>query len=300
MTTQFPSIAEHPLIGTVQRIGVAAHHAGHLPSWKVAVEELMRTGSLDAVFATTTLAAGVDFPARTVVVTQSSIRKARDFTDFTASEIQQLAGRAGRRGKDWWDLPSSLRHPISTDGLDQRTHRAPEPIHSQFVISYPMVLNLLKAHPREQIQSILAKSFAQFQLNQRTAILETQTRRTARRDGTVRTTGLLGLDHTVADFRPGSETKKAPRARSQTRITGCRSAAEFSHTGTGIGLVRGRGIILRQYRSKGQHAPMVTLLREGGALNECPASIVTQVFDRTYECEETSIYPWTTPQPWST
>src|SRR6267378_2437250 len=64
---QYPSIAEHPLIPTVQRIGVAAHHAGHLPSWKIAVEELMRHGCLDAVFATTTLAAGVDFPARTVI-----------------------------------------------------------------------------------------------------------------------------------------------------------------------------------------------------------------------------------------
>ena len=56
----------------------------------------MRHGCLDAVFATTTLAAGVDFPARTVVVTQSSIRKARDLADLTVSEIQQLAGRAGQ------------------------------------------------------------------------------------------------------------------------------------------------------------------------------------------------------------
>ena len=63
-----------------------------------------------------------------------------------------------------------------------------------------------------------------------------------------------------------------------------------------MGLIRGRGIILRQYRSKGQHAPMVTLLRDGGSLNECPASIVTQVFDRTFDCEETSAYPWCTPQ----
>ena len=97
---QYPSVAEHPLLPTVRRIGVAAHHAGHLPSWKIAIEELMRQGCLDAVFATTTLAAGVDFPARTVVITQSSIRKARDFTDLTIGEVQQIAGRAGRRGKD--------------------------------------------------------------------------------------------------------------------------------------------------------------------------------------------------------
>jgi len=60
----------------------------------------MRHGCLDAVFATTTLAAGVDFPARTVIITQSSIRKSRDFMDLTIGEVQQIAGRAGRRGKD--------------------------------------------------------------------------------------------------------------------------------------------------------------------------------------------------------
>src|SRR5262245_64406422 len=87
---QYPSIADHPLIPTVQRIGVAAHHAGHLPSWKIAEEELMRNGCLDAVFATTTLAAGVDFPARTVIITHSSIRNARALTDFTIGEVQPL------------------------------------------------------------------------------------------------------------------------------------------------------------------------------------------------------------------
>ena len=73
-TQDFPSVEHHPLIPVVQEFGVAAHHAGHLPSWKIAIEELMRQGLLDAVFATTTLAAGVDFPARTVVITQSSVR----------------------------------------------------------------------------------------------------------------------------------------------------------------------------------------------------------------------------------
>src|SRR5207249_9261649 len=100
LTASYPSLQDHPLRKTVTTCGVAAHHAGHLPSWKIAIEELMRRGCLDAVFATTTLAAGVDFPARTVVLTQSSVRKTRDFTDLTIGEIQQIAGRAGRRGKD--------------------------------------------------------------------------------------------------------------------------------------------------------------------------------------------------------
>src|SRR6185295_8919631 len=170
---QYPSIAEHPLVPIVERIGVAAHHAGHLPSWKIAIEELMRQGHLDAVFATTTLAAGVDFPARTVVITQSSVRKTRDFTDLSIGEIQQLAGRAGRRGKDLVGFAIITPSPyIDLNVIIKGLTGHPEANDSQFVIAYAMVLNLLKAHPVDQIQAILARSFAQFQLNQRAETLE--------------------------------------------------------------------------------------------------------------------------------
>ena len=170
-TKEFPSIANHPLIPVVQDYGVAAHHAGHLPSWKMAIEELMRQGLLDAVFATTTLAAGVDFPARTVVISQSSVRKSQDFTDLTVSEIQQLAGRGGRRGKDFVGFVVVTPSPyIDLHVLGKGLTGHPESIDSQFVVSYPMVLNLLKAHTIDQIEGLLAKSFAQFQLNQRAAV----------------------------------------------------------------------------------------------------------------------------------
>src|SRR5438046_6432129 len=173
LIAQYPSIGEHPLVPTVQRVGVAAHHAGHLPSWKIAIEELMRHGCLDAVFATTTLAAGVDFPARTVIITQSSIRKSRDFVDLTIGEVQQIAGRAGRRGKDLVGFAIVTPSPyIDLDVLTKGVTGPPAAINSQFVISYPMVLNLLNAHALDQIQPILAKSFAQFQLNQRAEVLE--------------------------------------------------------------------------------------------------------------------------------
>ena len=98
LTAIYPSLHDHPLRKIVTACGVAAHHAGHLPSWKIAIEELMRRGCLDAVFATTTLAAGVDFPARTVVLTQSGVRRDQDFTDLTIAEVSQISGRAGRRG----------------------------------------------------------------------------------------------------------------------------------------------------------------------------------------------------------
>ncbi len=293
---QYPSIAEHPLIPTVQRIGVAAHHAGHLPSWKIAVEELMRHGCLDAVFATTTLAAGVDFPARTVVITQSSIRKARDFTDLTIGEVQQVAGRAGRRGKDLVGFAIVTPSPyidlgVITKGLTGQ----PEAINSQFVISYPMVLNLLKAHPLDQMQAILAKSFAQFQLNQRAEVLERKLdaiHRQLEPYGPRVCTDWIS-QWQLFDHVRRQRTHRTPMRRHEPPEVAARF--HFLTTGRVAGLSKSRGVVLRQYRSKGQKSPMVTLLRPGGAITECPAAIVTEVFDHVLDCVEAPVYPWCTP-----
>jgi superfamily II RNA helicase len=292
---QYPSIADHPLIPTVQRIGVAAHHAGHLPSWKIAVEELMRQGCLDAVFATTTLAAGVDFPARTVVITQSSIRKSRDFTDLTIGEIQQIAGRAGRRGKDRVGFAVITPSPyIDLSVLTKGLTGHPEAVDSQFTITYPMVLNLLKAHPHEQIQSILAKSFAQFQLNQRAEALE---RKLDVLHTQMEPYGPRVCTDWITQWQAFDQARRRKGAHHQTSRREPPEVAarlQFLTPGRVIGLGRGRGIVLRQYRSKGQRNPMVTVLRSDGAVTECPASVVTEVFDRVLECEEAPAYPWCT------
>ena len=294
---QSPSIAEHPLIPTVQRIGVAAHHAGHLPSWKIAVEELMRSGCLDAVFATTTLAAGVDFPARTVVITQSSIRKARDFTDLTIGEVQQIAGRAGRRGKDLVGFAIVTPSPyIDLTVLTKGLTGHPEAINSQFVISYPMVLNLLKAHPLDQIQPILAKSFAQFQLNQRAEVLEQkldELHRQLEPYGPRVCTDWIS-QWQLFDHVRRQRTHRTPVRRNEPPEVAARF--HFLTPGRVAGLSKSRGVVLRQYRSKGQKSPMVTLLRHGGAITECPAAIVTEVFDHMLDCAEAPVYPWCTSE----
>ncbi|MGE3978667.1 MAG: helicase-related protein [Nitrospira sp.] len=293
ITIQHPSIAEHPLIPIVRRIGVAAHHAGHLPSWKIAIEELMRQGHLDAVFATTTLAAGVDFPARTVVITQSSIRKSRDFTDLTIGEVQQVAGRAGRRGKDHVGFAIVTPSPyidlaVLTKGLTGQ----PEAINSQFTISYPMVLNLLKAHPHEHIQGILAKSFAQFQLNQRAELLEqkldavhVQMEPFGPRVCTDWITQWHTFDHARRHRHTRHQTHRSEPPAISARLP-------FLTPGRVVGLGRGRGIVLRQYRSKGQKNSMLTILRPDSAVTECPVTSVKEVYDRTYDCSETPTYPW--------
>ncbi len=290
---QHPSIAEHPLIPIVRRVGVAAHHAGHLPTWKIAIEELMRQGHLDAVFATTTLAAGVDFPARTVVITQSSIRKSRDFTDLTIGEVQQIAGRAGRRGKDHVGFAIVTPSPyIDLTVLTKGLTGQPEAIDSQFTISYPMVLNLLKAHPHEHIQGILAKSFAQFQLNQRAELLE-------RKLDAIHVQMEPFGPRVCTDWISQWQTFDHARRHRHTRHQSHRSESPeisarlpFLTPGRVVGLSRGRGIVLRQYRSKGQKNSMLTVLRPDSAVTECPVTSVKEIYDRTYDCMETSAYPW--------
>ena len=296
LAADYPSIVDHPLIPVVQRFGVAAHHAGHLPSWKIAVEELMRKGHLDAVFATTTLAAGVDFPARTVVITQSSVRKAKDFSDLTIGEIQQLAGRGGRRGKDLVGFVIVTPSPyIDLHVLAKGLTGFPEPIESQFVISYPMVLNLLKAHPVDHIEGILAKSFAQFQLNQRAEVHQSH---------------LDSVHEHLKPFGPRECTDwisqwqvydLARRRKSQRRPVPYRDtpalAAQlpFLTSGRVVGISKGQGVVLRQYRSRGQRYPMVSVLRSNGTITECPAILVTQIYDRLLEFTSTRSYPWCTP-----
>ncbi len=293
ITVQYPSIAEHPLIPIVMRIGIAAHHAGHLPSWKIAIEELMRQGHLDAVFATTTLAAGVDFPARTVVITQSSIRKSRDFTDLTIGEVQQIAGRAGRRGKDHVGFAIVTPSPyIDLTVLTKGLTGQPEAIDSQFTISYPMVLNLLKAHPHEQIQGILAKSFAQFQLNQRAELLEQKLdalRAQMEPFGPRVCTDWITQWHTFDHARRHRHTRHQTHRSESPEIS---ARLPFLTPGRVVGLSRGRGIVLRQYRSKGQKNSMLTVLRPDNAVTECPVTSVKEIYDRTYDCAETPTYPW--------
>ncbi len=290
---EYPSIAHHPFIPIVEQYGVAAHHAGHLPSWKIAIEELMRKGCLDAVFATTTLAAGVDFPARTVVITQSSVRKAKDFMELTVSEIQQLAGRGGRRGKDFVGFVVITPSPyIDIGHIAKGLTGNPEPIDSQFVTSYPMVLNLLKAHTIDHIQPILEKSFAQFQLNQRANTFETK---------------LDGIDQELTDYgqrecadwiTQWQSFELAKRRRSHRFVKIPHETAEvnarlsFLTPGRVVALSRERAIVLRQYRSRGQAHAMLTVLRSRGRIVEYPAGSVTEVVDQIIDLVEIKSFPW--------
>lgn len=159
---QNPEIRNHRHWDTIIRGGIASHHAGHMPAWKLVIEKMMSAGLLDAIFATATVAAGVDFPARSVVITAADRRSSRGWESLTASELQQMTGRAGRRGKD------KVGFVIAAPSLHQNPQRIaellsarPDDLKSQFRATYTSLLNLLDAFGSfAQVREIAERSFA--------------------------------------------------------------------------------------------------------------------------------------------
>jgi len=146
------------------RRGIAAHHAGMLPTFKEVTEELFTRGLVKAVFATETLALGINMPARTVVLERLVKWNGEAHVDVTPGEYTQLTGRAGRRGIDVEGhavvLWSSGIDPASVAGLaSTRTY----PLRSSFRPSYNMAVNLVGQVGRERARVLLESSFAQFQ-----------------------------------------------------------------------------------------------------------------------------------------
>ncbi len=143
---------------------VGAHHAGQLPGWKLLIETMMEKGALEAIFSTSTVAAGVNFPARTVVLVQSDRFDGRAFRDLTARDLHQMIGRAGRRGKDRIGFALVLPGPYQDPGLVLALRDAPpEPLESRIHINFSMTLNLLLSHEPEEVRDLLGRSFAAFQ-----------------------------------------------------------------------------------------------------------------------------------------
>ena len=144
--------------------GVAAHHAGMLPAFKECVEETFVRGLTKVVFATETLALGINMPARSVVLEKLVKYNGETHADITPGEFTQLTGRAGRRGIDIEGHAVVLWQP----GLDPRAvaglaSRRTYPLRSSFVPTYNMAVNLVGRVGKDHARTLLEQSFAQFQ-----------------------------------------------------------------------------------------------------------------------------------------
>jgi ATP-dependent RNA helicase HelY len=259
--------------------GLAAHHAGMLPTFKEVVEELFVAGLVKAVFATETLALGINMPARSVVLEKLVKWNGEAHVDVTPGEYTQLTGRAGRRGIDIEGHAVVLWQP----GLDPRqvaglASTRTYPLRSSFRPSYNMAVNLVGTVGREPARALLESSFAQFQADRSVVGLARQVSRNLEglegyQEGM---TCHLGDVHEYDDLRQairGRESELASTSSAQRRAQAAKSLEQL-RPGDVIAVPHGRRSGLAVVIDPGLGAPgqahplVVTADRWAGRLSE--------------------------------
>jgi len=272
--------------------GVAAHHAGMLPVFKETVEELFSAGLIKVVFATETLALGINMPARSVVLERLVKWDGQRHADLTAGEYTQLTGRAGRRGIDVEGhavvLYSTGLDPVALAGLaSRRTY----PLKSAFRPTYNMAVNLLSTTDVARAREILETSFAQFQADRAVVGLARKTRKLSEAmEGYAKS-----MSCHLGDFeeymrlrqRVSQREKELSRARSKAQREAIYDVVSQLHRGDVIRLPRGRrrghAVVLERPEIHAD-GPMLTVLTDDARLrrlidNDIPygTRVVTQV-----------------------
>jgi superfamily II RNA helicase len=207
LTSETPHLERHHQLWHLRNLAVGAHHGGQLPAWKLILEVLMTEGLLEAVFATSTVAAGVNFPARSVVFFHSDRFNGRQFVPLTPTEFHQMIGRAGRRGKDRIGFAVTVPGPtMDVEAIPKLLASTPSGVLSRAQISFSMVMNLLLSHTPQEIERLLERSFA--------AYVQAQGRhRTLRRDFARHLAFLQRHGYAAADGTPTDAGRWASQLR---------------------------------------------------------------------------------------
>ena len=245
--------------------GIAAHHAGMLPTFKEVVEELFAAGLVRAVFATETLALGINMPARTVVIERLDKWNGETHADLTPGEYTQLTGRAGRRGIDVeghavvaWQPGLD---PAAVAGLaGTRTY----PLSSSFRPSYNMAVNLVGWAGRQRAAALLESSFAQFQADRAVVGIARQARRARQAIEAAGASCELGDFGEYAALRRKLSQLEADQSRR-------RSAARWAEALRSLEQLR-RGDIIRV--PSGRRAGVAVVLDHGMNGNDLPLPLV--------------------------
>jgi ATP-dependent RNA helicase HelY len=260
------------------RRGFAAHHAGMIPAFKETVEDLFVRGLVRAVFATETLALGINMPARTVVLERLTKFNGQSHADLTPGEYTQLTGRAGRRGIDVEGHAVVLWAPEVDPGrvaglASTRTY----PLRSSFRPSYNMAVNLVGQMGRADARRLLDSSFAQFQADRGVAGLTHQVRRndTALREHEQRLRCHLGdfQEYALLRRRLGEREAELSREGARARRAGVAQSLEALRPGDVIRVPAGRRAGLAVVLDPGVHPRddprplVVTEARWGGRLS---------------------------------
>lgn len=286
-----PEIGRHRHRGILLKAGVASHHAGHLPAWKLVVEKMMSKGLLNAIFATSTVAAGVDFPARTVVVSNADTRGNEGWRPLGASELQQMTGRAGRRGKDNVGFivlaPGRFQNPQQ---IAELLESPSDPLESKFRATYSSLLNLLDAFGSfGQVRGIAEKSFAFRETSHKIASFEKKADRIRENISAAVGSAAPGLGiEAVTAF----ELLTSARRRIQEKLPETR--AELRRRWLRKNVVQGR-IISRAKKGNrfllviSVHGDKVVTLRDDGRGSNMSLAQVKRVYQKKYPVAEKSL-----------
>ncbi len=236
--------------------GIAAHHAGLLPVFKEVVEELFTEGLIRAVFATETLAVGVNMPARTVVIERLDKWNGETHANLTPGEYTQLTGRAGRRGIDVEGHAVVIWQPGSDPGAaaglaSTRTYQ----LTSSFRPSYNMAVNLVGQVGRESARSLLESSFAQFQADRAVVGVARQLRRS--RQALEGHSGAMSCD--MGDFA-GYISLRRELSDREAELARSRSANRRAETDRSLGRLRPGDVI----RVPGGRRAGIAVVLDGG------------------------------------
>lgn len=168
LTAKNSRIKTHRQLRFIKHCAIGSHHSGQLPAWKMLLETLMTEGFLDAIFATSTVAAGVNFPARTIVFLNSDRFNGKEFLPLNSTEFHQMTGRAGRRGMDKIGFAVAIPGRFMDIRLIAKLiNSQPSDVTSQIRINFSMALNLLVSYDLNQIENLLKKSFASYLIAKR-------------------------------------------------------------------------------------------------------------------------------------
>ncbi len=247
--------------------GIAAHHAGMLPRFKEITEELFAQGLVKAVFATETLALGINMPARSVVLERLVKYNGETHVELTAGEYTQLTGRAGRRGIDVEGHAVVLWtpgfDPEQVAGLaSTRTY----PLRSSFRPSYNMAVNLVASLGREAARVLLESSFAQFQADRAVVGLARQVHR--------HDEAIAGYEEAMHCERGSSAEYAALRrrlSRRETELSRERTSQRRSLAGDSLRKLR-TGDVIRV--PGGRRVGLAVVLSEGAAVPETGRLVV--------------------------
>ncbi|MFD6164372.1 DEAD/DEAH box helicase [Oerskovia sp. NPDC060287] len=251
--------------------GIAAHHAGMLPIFKEIVEDLFSKGLVKVVFATETLALGINMPARSVVLEKLVKWDGTSHVDMTPGEYTQLTGRAGRRGIDVEGHAVVVDHPgLDPVALAGLASKRLYPLKSSFRPTYNMAVNLVAQVGRERARDVLETSFAQFQADRGVVGLAKQAQAHAEAlEGYAQAmTCDRGDFSEYARLRRAIATREADLSKSAQRARRAQVVADFENLRVGdvVELPSGRRagyvVVLDPGKDGGFDGPRPTVLTE--------------------------------------